>query len=305
MSCPKWLSRSRSNFLGLPQLWSPQLWRTPFLRRIFSPQGWRGKWFPLALLLGWAVAIGWGQIAAISADLPPLQQRGYVTIAIQDQSYPLSFRDAQGQRTGWEIEIAERLAQELVGQPHAARFQVVRNLDRIPAVAEGRVDLAIARVSATAARRRLVDFSLPYYWDGTGLITQRSDWRSISDFRRGRIAVLVHSSTFYTLQYSLPQAQLSFVTSYAEAVQQLNAGIIDAFAADQSLLSGWQRQDARYRLLPFQLSIEPLAIVLPKGLQHAELRYRVNQILQQWRREEWLKERAAVWGLPWAIVERN
>jgi polar amino acid transport system substrate-binding protein len=289
MTCPK--SRSRSIFFS-------HFWVS---RCGFSA---RTGWFSLVQLgSGLMLAIGVGQAAARSADLETIRSRGYLTVAVQAQAYPLSFRDEQGQLTGWEIEIAQRLAQELVGQPNALRLQAVRNVDRLQVVIEGKADLAIARVSATAARRRLVDFSVPYYFDGTGLVTQQTTVRSLSDLNRRRIAVLANSTTVYTLQYSLPQAQVSFVASYAEAVAQLNSGAIDVFAADQSVLSGWQRQDGRYRLLPFQLSIEPLAIVLPKGLHHAELRNRVNQSIQQWRQEGWLQERAAFWGLPWAIVE--
>ncbi|HEY9844703.1 MAG TPA: hypothetical protein V6D03_00735, partial [Candidatus Caenarcaniphilales bacterium] len=46
------------------------------------------------------------------------------------------------------------------------------------------------------------------------------------------------------------------------------------------------------------LSAEPLAIVLPKGLQYEELRRKVNDAIVRWRAEGWLKARITHWRLP-------
>jgi hypothetical protein len=46
-----------------------------------------------------------------------------------------------------------------------------------------------------------------------------------------------------------------------------------AFASDYSLLVGWiQEFPQGYRLLPEKLNVESLAITMPKGIQHRELR---------------------------------
>jgi polar amino acid transport system substrate-binding protein len=107
-----------------------------------------------------------------SAELKEIEQRGQLIVAVKDNLRPLGFRDATGNLQGLEIDIAKRLAEELLGKPDAVVLQPVKNIDRLNVVLEGKVDLAIARVTATASRSRLVDLSRPYYLDGTGLVTK-------------------------------------------------------------------------------------------------------------------------------------
>lgn len=236
-----------------------------------------------------------------AADLQTIRQRGQLIVAVKDNLRPLGFRGADGQLQGLEIDIARRLAQELLGRPDAIVLKPVLNQERLPAVLDGQVDLAIARVTATASRSRLVSLSFPYYLDGTALVTKDSALQSPSDVGSRSIAVLNGSSTIPLLQYRFPAAILVGVESYEAARALLDRGDAIAFAADASVLSGWVQEFPQYRLLAASLSVEPLSIVMPKGLQYEELRQRVNEIVMRWQQEGWLKERAAYWGLP----ERN
>jgi polar amino acid transport system substrate-binding protein len=163
---------------------------------------------------------------------------------------------------------------------------------------DGQVDIVIARVTITPMRSRIVAFSIPYYRDGTALVTQNSKLQTPLDFTNQVIAVLENSSTIPLIRNRLPQAKLIGVPSYEAARSLLERGEAIAFAADASVLSGWVQKNPQYRLLTPTLSVEPLCIVLPKGIQSDELRRRINEILTRWQVEGWLKQRATYWGLP-------
>jgi len=235
---------------------------------------------------------------ATAADLQTIRQRGYLIVAVKDNLRPLGFRTATGQLQGLEIDLARYLAQALLGRADAVVFRPVANPERLDWVEGGQVDLAIARITATASRARLVHFSTPYYLDGTGLIAKAPDLRRLGDLADRRIAVLSGSSTIASLRFILPSARMVGVASYQEAAALLEAGAVDAFAADASLLSGWVQQAPQYRLLPSRLSAEPLAIALPKGLQYEELRQGVNAAIAQGEASGWLAARIRFWGLP-------
>ncbi len=236
---------------------------------------------------------------AIAADLSTIRDRGYLTVAVKDNRAPLGFIDAAGNLNGFEIEIARRLAEELLGDAAAVRLVPVQNVDRLNAVLEDRVDIAIAAITITEPRRRIVNFSYPYYLDGVAFVTRDPSVQTLPDLRMGTIALLDRSSTVPHVRYILPGAQLIGVTSYAEGQRLLAAGEVDAFAGDLSVLAGWQRHDPFvYRLLSNYLSAEPLSIAMPKGTQYSSLQRAINQALQRWYEEGWLQERAAFWGLP-------
>lgn len=233
-----------------------------------------------------------------AAELKNIQRRGYLTIAVKDNLRPLGFRDASGNLQGLEIDIAERLATDIVGKLNAAKLQPVQNSDRLPLVIDNKVDIAIADITATEPRARLVSFSLPYYFDGTGLVTKDPAISRLNNATRSKIAVLNGSSTIASVRYLLPQAKLVGVDSYQAARVLLEANGADVFAGDASVLAGWVQEYPQYRLLSTLIGAEPLSVTMPKGLQYDELRRQVNNAIAQYVSEGWLEQRVSYWGLP-------
>ncbi|MFB2937761.1 transporter substrate-binding domain-containing protein [Aerosakkonemataceae cyanobacterium BLCC-F154] len=239
-----------------------------------------------------------------AAELKEIQQRGYLIVAVKDNLRPLSFRDAAGNLQGLEIDLAKRLAQEILGNSEAIKFVPVTNRDRLRVVLEGQVDLTIARVTATAARQRVVRFSIPYYMDGIALVTKEPNVQRLGDLTQQKIAILKGSSTIAKLRFILPKAQLVGVDSYQEGRSLLESNGAVAFAADVSVLTGWVQKYPEYRLLPTLLSAEPLAVVMPKGIQYDDLRRVVNEAIDRGKKQGWLPQLATSWGLPWDKVNK-
>ncbi|MBH8552864.1 transporter substrate-binding domain-containing protein [Nostocaceae cyanobacterium CENA357] len=247
-------------------------------------------------------------LTASAAEMPKIQQRGYLIIAVKDNLRPLGFRDASGNLQGLEIDLAHHLALELLGKAEAVKLKPVANRDRLSVVLNDKVDFAIARVTATESRARLVSFSVPYYFDGTVLVTKEASVQQFSDLAKRKIAVLNNSSTIAEVRYYIPNAELVGVNSYEEAREKIESNALAAFAADASVLSGWVQQYPQYRLLPTKLSTAPLSVVMPKGLQYDNLRRQINEAIARYTAEGWLKERAKYWGLPnsqQSVLEKN
>ncbi|ELS02227.1 periplasmic component of amino acid ABC-type transporter/signal transduction system [Xenococcus sp. PCC 7305] len=237
------------------------------------------------------------QNSAIAAELAEIQNRGKITIAVKDNLRPLGYRDQQENLIGLEIDIARRLATEILGDADAVNLVPVQNKDRLKVVINDDVDIAIANVTDTSSRRRLVALSPYYYLDGTGIITKDITFAKVNDLMAGTIAVLYNSSTIAVIRERLPQAKLVGVASYQEALELLEDGKVDAFAGDRTVLAGWEQEYSQYRLLWERLSGEALCIVMPKGLQYESLRSKINNAVLDWRESGWLQERIKYWGL--------
>ncbi|MCS6815146.1 MAG: transporter substrate-binding domain-containing protein, partial [Cyanobacteria bacterium] len=233
-----------------------------------------------------------------AASLGAITQRGYLAVAVKDNRPPLGFRDPRGNLIGFEIDLARRLAAELIGNAEAVRLVPVTNKERLRVVTHGEVDMAIAAVTATANRARLVSFSTPYYLDGVAILTAKADIQRLADLNKRTIAVLQNSTTIAVIQHTLPTANLMMAASYRAGETLLQSDQADAFAGDASILAGWIQEYPRYRLLPTLLTVEPLCIAMPKGVQHDSLHRRVNQALTRWQDDGWLRQQATSWGLP-------
>ncbi|MEW6496241.1 MAG: transporter substrate-binding domain-containing protein [Cyanobacteriota bacterium] len=260
--------------------------------------GMNRKFFSFSLVIGLMAVSVTAPASVRSAELQAIEQRGKLIVAVKDNLRPLGFRDTSDNLQGLEIDIARRLAEELLGKPDAVVLQPVKNTDRLNVVLEGKVDLTIARVTATDSRSRLVVFSKPYYLDGTAFITKNASIVKLNDLATKTIAVINGSSTIPEVKYALPNTKLVGVDSYQEARSLLETGGADAFGADTSVLVGWVQEYPEYRMLPVRLSAEALAIAMPKGLQYTKLHQRVNEALTRWQASGWLAERIAAWGLP-------
>lgn len=225
-----------------------------------------------------------------------IKDRGHLLVGVTEYDHrPLSFRDGEGNLRGLEIDIVHRLAKDLFGDESAVKFVPLSNVERLSGVIDGQVDVAIASITVTRSRLRVVDFSRHYFLSGTALITRKDNGDSLS--ADDTIAVLEGSSAIVLLKQNLPSASLKGTSSYQEGLSLVTQGTVKAFAGDITLLTGWIQENPEYHLLPQIYGAYPLAIALPKGLQHQELRDKINEIMINLSQEGWLQERIKYWGL--------
>lgn len=251
-------------------------------------------------MVAWVIVGGiqWSAPPVFAADLETIKARGHLVVGVREHWRPLAFRTPEGELAGLEVDLARELSQTIFNTPETVVLKPLSHQERIPALLADDVDLIIAGLTVTTGRRRLVHFSLPYYLDGAGLLVADPAWQRASQLQGATLGVLQGSSTLATLRYHLPGANLLPLATYPEGFAALAGGQIDALAADLSVLVGWQQQQQGYRLLPDQLSVEPLAIALPKGQQFQSLHRLVNQTLDDWYNSGWLAQRIEFWGLP-------
>ena len=235
--------------------------------------------------------------AIVARELSEIVSEGELKVAVKNDVRPLGFTDEAGNLVGLEIDIARKLAEELLEDSAAIEFVTVNNTERLQVILESKVDLAIARVAVTTPRSRIVDFSPYYYLDGTGIVTKNTEVENIDQLSQSTIAVLESSATIAVVRNRLPNATLVGVESYQEALELIETNLADAFAGDRSILTGWIQEYPAYNLLPERLSGAALAVVMPKGLQYRELRSQVDSAIAKWKESGWLEERIEYWGL--------
>lgn len=92
-------------------------------------------------------------MAAHAADQP-------LRVAVLENSPPMSFRDADGRLTGFSVEIARALCEEMRVR---CEFQVTLLGQLLDALAGGEFDIAAVSLLDTPERRQRILFAHPYY----------------------------------------------------------------------------------------------------------------------------------------------
>jgi polar amino acid transport system substrate-binding protein len=239
--------------------------------------------------------IAWQREPVSAETLERIKSTRKLTIAVKDNIRPFGFRNDRGELVGLEIDIARGISNELFGDSNVVELKPIINRDRLLAVADGNVDAAIARLTVNGSRSRIVDFSKPYYIDGTGLLAKRSI--SLSGLRKGRIGILKGSTTEEFVRFFLPEATIVGADSYLQGKSLLDGNSIQAFAADRGILIGWQQEFPGYFLLRERLSAENIAIAMARGYRHDSWRNFINATISKWQASGWLASRIQFWQL--------
>ena len=187
--------------------------------------------------------------------------RGVVRVGTGSTNPPWHFEDEQGNLVGMDVDMARLLAKGLFEDDSKVEF-VRQGADaRIPNLVTNKVDIAIQFMTITAGRAQQVEFTIPYYREGVGLLVAGGGQHgSYEDLKAAgsevTISVLQNVYAEDIVHAALPEAEVLQLDSQANVVQAVAAGRADAAAIDQSTVS-WlvvqqpgQYQDAGYGWYP-------------------------------------------------------
>ncbi|MCK6421475.1 MAG: amino acid ABC transporter substrate-binding protein [Aquabacterium sp.] len=218
-----------------------------------------------------------GAHAQDSPTLRKIREAGVITLGYRDGSVPFSYLDSAHRPVGYSIDICQRVVdavREHLGQPDLERrFVLVNSATRVPMVANRTVDLECGVTTHTVERQRHVAFSVTTYVAASRLVSRRSDpVRRLQDLRGRVVTSTVGTTSLAHLQRLSTEQGLAMSIVAArddpDAFRWVENGRADAFAMDDVLLRGMialARNPADFVVSEDALSVEPYAIMLPKG----------------------------------------
>ncbi len=114
----------------------------------------------------------------------PTEEKSETLIIGTREAPPFAMKSPEGGWTGLSVDLWEDVAQQLGLQFEWREMGEPETL--IEAVADGSIDASIAAITMTADRARQVDFSLPYYTAGFGIVVPVKEgsnwWATVSAF---------------------------------------------------------------------------------------------------------------------------
>ncbi|HSD39396.1 MAG TPA: amino acid ABC transporter substrate-binding protein [Rhodocyclaceae bacterium] len=236
-------------------------------------------------------ATGATQAQALDGRLKKIAAAETIAIAYRTDAVPFSFSALDKSPDGYSVDICKRLVYSLQRQINVSELRVkwvpVTLQTRFTAIADGTADMECGASSVTLSRMKLVDFSNYVFVETTGLMIKRSsDISTTTDLAGKRIVVVAGSSNETAVTELLKRRDIAAtiipVKTREGAFAAFEAGRADVFASDKLLLLGAvskAKDPGSLVLLGDELSLEPYAIVLPRG--DASFRLAVNAGLAQ------------------------
>ena len=204
-------------------------------------------------------------------------------VGVRQDAKPFGFVDANGQLAGFDIDLAHELARRWLGNADAVELVKVSPSDRVPRLAAGEVDLLIATMSNKREHDALIDFSQTYFVAGQSLLVRdNAGIKQLSDLQGKTIAALQDDAALDTLQNETSRQKVTATIQpfpdYAQALDALKTGKVEALAADSVTLLQFVQDNPGLQIMGGRLTREPYSIGIAQG--DSDLRDMVNFTLQ-------------------------
>lgn len=212
-----------------------------------------------------------------------IKARGTVIVGVKFDQPNLGYKDAQGNRCGFDIEIAQLIAAKLGVDPSKIDYREIPSANRETALKGGEIDYYVGTYSITDKRKEDVAFAGPYFIAGQDLLVRKDD-TSITgpESLQGKKVCSVTGSTPIQRirdEKLTDESNISEFKTYSECVSQLLDGKVDAVTTDDAILKGYAAlQPDKLKVVGKTFSVEKYGIGLPRD--DKALRDFVNDVLE-------------------------
>ena len=243
--------------------------------------------FALVALALWLPVVAGAQ--DLQGTLKKIKDSGTITIGYREQSVPFSFKGTDGKPAGYSVDLCQRIATGVQQQLKLSKLDVkwvaVTPETRVSSVVNGTIDLECGSTTNSLSRQEQVDFSHMTFVDGGSLLVKTSQKLAAFQDLSGKKIGVVPGTTTETavknaLQKAFVTAQTVPVKDHREGLSALDAGTIDAYASDRTILIGLAvtaNDPTQYAIAEQYLSYEPYGFMLKRG--DAPFRLAVNRVL--------------------------
>lgn len=223
---------------GLLRRLSPK--RTTGLRRAGLRPAARTALLAAGLLAGLAAAPS----GAAASVLDRIAQTGVLRAGTRADAIPFGFRDERGNLVGFSVDLLEEIrkaAETKIGRPVRLDVVAVTSSDRLQKITSGQIDIECGITTPTWDREAQIDFSIPFFRDGTRILAFRDTAEAKPDIGTMRIGVAAGTTTKPILDAALPAADVVEYPDMQTALQAMMTGDVDGIANIGVVLLGLSR----------------------------------------------------------------
>ncbi|WP_193043237.1 glutamate ABC transporter substrate-binding protein [Mycolicibacterium baixiangningiae] len=195
----------------------------------------------------------------------------------------LGLRNPDGTMSGFDVDVATYVAQELGYSPEQIEWKESPSGQRETLIQNDQVDYIVATYSITDSRKEKVDFAGPYLLTGQSLLV-RNDNTDITGAaslaNNKRLCSVSGSTPAQKIKDEYPSVQLQQYDTYSACIEALKNGAIDAVTTDEVILAGYAAQTpGAFKIVGDTFSEERYGIGLKKD--DSEQRTKINDALEK------------------------
>ena len=186
--------------------------------------------------------------ATLPDDVQAIVKRGELHVGVKSDVPGFSMQDLSGNYAGMEVDLSKKLAEAMGLKADKVVFTAVTAKTRGQLLDTGDIDMVLATFTITPDRKKIWNFSTPYYTDAVSLLVKKnSGIANYGDLVKKRVGVAEGSTSKDALIKAAAEngvtltdtANIQTFPDYPSIKAALDAGQVQAFCVDGSILSGY------------------------------------------------------------------
>lgn len=186
--------------------------------------------------------------APLPDDVQAIVKRGELRVGVKSDVPGFSMQDLSGEYAGMEVDLAKKLAEAMGLKPDKVSFTAVTAKTRGQLLDTGDIDMVLATFTITPERKNIWNFSSAYYTDAVSLLVKKNGGiKGYADLASKLVGVAEGSTSKDALIAAAKEngvtltdtANIQTFPDYPSIKAALDAGQVQAFCVDGSILSGY------------------------------------------------------------------
>ncbi|HKK00541.1 MAG TPA: basic amino acid ABC transporter substrate-binding protein [Desulfuromonadales bacterium] len=212
-------------------------------------------------LLAVLVALCAGLVLSVpGVSLAQNTQKKVITVGA-DTTFPPFEMEEHGKVTGFDIDLIHAIAKK---EGLTIKMQTMDFQGLIPALQTGTIDVAVAGITITDQRAKVVDFSHPYYHSGLSLLVKKtSKVRSVEDLKGKSVAVKL-GTTADLMMSKKAGVDVQRFTNIDDAYNQMQNGGAAAVVFDNPVNLNYAKSHKNVHVVGKLLTGEDYGIAVTK-----------------------------------------
>ena len=184
---------------------------------------------------------------AQDTSLEQIRKNGVLRVGVFADNPPFGYVDSAGKNQGFDVALAKRVTQDLLGDENKIQFVIAEAANRVEFLKSGKVDVVFASFSVTPERQQVVDFSEPYLKASLGIVSPKA--KAITDVKslEGKTLIVNKGSSseiYFSKNY--PKINLLKFGQNTDAFNALIDGRGDAISQDSTYALAWAAKNPNY-----------------------------------------------------------
>lgn len=224
-------------------------------------------------------------------SLERVKNAGEISFAMSGGYPPFNFYSTENQLVGFDVDVAKEVASRL-----GVKFKPVTTewSGIIEGLRSGTYDGILGSMAATEQRKKVVNFSTPYYYSGAQIVVKSGSEIKDKSALAGKTIGVVTGTTYADDAKALGAGDIKLYKDDTQTLTELNSGVVDGVITDRVVgVNAMNSGKFEISLLGTPLRSEDIAVAFKKN--DDTLLEAVNKIITEMHNDGTLSSISQKW----------